>query len=841
MIRIMRHLEKLAPALAAALCASALAAAPAARTAQKKPQKGQAMAEQSARVLSPEFRGAATTKTTAATFAPVRTAPVQRGEFKVDLVIIAFPDCEQPESAEAVRAALDKVSGSHTIADYYREYSQGVTWPVLEAHPDIYLAPHPLGYYCRRDSGSNLIGYADDGDARAGKLREDALKFVASKRRLRKKGAYTCFVYCMELTRSADVLERVVRPLYPPKPSPEQMGAGARDKLEQYKPAVCWADPLWPNSLPQVSYPANGRTLVHELGHCLGAPDFYHATEEHDGVEGTPCLPWDYGPTGPGYCRFIHHAFVPATAYPKVSKSGEYTLAPRSTTLAASADGAHPLGLLVPSAHPNYVICIEYCHGEKPPVGHEGAEGLLVQAINVTMASPMLGPPDLCYAYRRGDPDHKGVDGDDPYLRDGDRFDAASDPAAVLPNLMPAGVSISDIRTDRAVGTCTFRLDVEPTKATKQELDAALLPRTEILRINLAMPTSFHVEMNVKYRGEPLLTEYGICYGTRKDPTEKTGTLFPLHHRDRYDARIIGLKPGETYYVRSYARSPRGISYGDNQKKATLPVDRPGSGSPTLFSPSDNLLSNWYYQKWYFGHNTDNVINSANPLFAFMALANYYRTVPGRPPQGSGSAPRMTLVHCNPADSRPKFRLVETEKLKVAMERLVKEAGFRQADFDEPESDDDARGKRKKKPAARPSAQQAKRGRGSTAADYGENAQWVAKCADALGIKNPETAFFTAKTEEDVLRRKDMIRKWLLDSRPVMLVRENKTLSDEISERWPLDIAFIDGLGEDDETFHFVFPGGRDSGLNGARTERYARPSDVLNRTSDAMLIFYRP
>ena len=835
----MRYLAALprALALSAALCAATIEAAPA----TKKHSKRQSNVDQSVRILSPEFRDAATTKATAATFAPERTAPVQTGEFKVDLVIITFPDCEQPESAEAVCADLSRVSGSHTIADYYREYSQGITWPVLEAHPDIYRAPHPFGYYCRRDSGCNLIGYEDDGDARADKLRDDALKFVTAKRRIKKKGAYTCFVFCQELTTREDVLEKVVRPLYPPKPTPEELGNGARDELERYKPAVHWADPLWPNSRPQVSYPGNGRTLVHELGHCLGSPDFYHASEEYDGVEGSPCLQWDYGPTGPGYCRFIHHAFVPATAYPKVANPGEYTLLPRSTTLANVTDNVHPLGLLVPSAHPNYVLCIEYCHDEKPPVGHEGAEGLLVHAINVTIASPMLGPPDLCYIYRRGDPDHKGIEGDDPYLREGDRFDETSDPAAILPNLMPAGIAISDIRTDGASGTCTFKLDIKPSKATKRELDAALLPRTEILKINRAMPTSFHVEMNVKYRGEPLLTEYGVCYGTRKDPTEKTGTLFPLHHRDRYDARIIGLKPGETYYVRSYARSPRGISYGDNQTKATLPLDKPGAGNPTLFSPSDMLLSNWYYQRWYFGHDSKNVIHSANPVFAFMALANYYRVVPGQSAKASGDSPKMTLVHCNPTGSRPKFRLTETEKLKNAMDRLVRDAGFMQSDFiiEDPEDDGDKQGKKKKKKTlARPQAKSAKRGRGA-AADYGENAQWVAKCAAALRIKNPESVFFSAATEEAVLKHKDQIRKWLLDSRPVMIVRQNKPLSDEISERWPLDIAFIDGFGDDDETFHFVFPGGRDGGMNGACTERYARPGDVLSRTTDAMLIFY--
>ena len=486
---------------------------------------------------SSEFRNGTITKTTAATFKPERTTPVQTGEFQVDLVIITFPDCIQPPSVEAVRSALNSLGGSTTIADYYKDYSQGITWPVLDAYPTVYMAPHPFGYYCRWNTFGNLIGYGGDGGERARKLREDALKFVQSKGRPKKKGAYTCYVYCNTVNKDPDHLERVIRPLYPPKPSPEAMQNGAVDKLKGYDPKVMWADPLWPNSIPQVTYPGNGRTLVHELGHCLGSPDYYHATEEHDGLEGAPCLPWDYGPTGPAYCRYIHHAFVPAAAYPKVAKPGEYKLGPRSAKfpMGKESEGLPPLGIFVPSTHPNYIFyleyChneIEYCHNERPPVGDSSAEGLLVHVINVTMTSPMLGPPDLCYTYRSGDPDHKAIGEGVAYLRPGDKFDEKSDPAAILPNLLPAGIAISDIKTDASTGTCTFKLDMPESKFTKQELDFALLPQTELISLDAPMPTSFRAKLNVKYRGEPLLTEYGFCYGLKKDPTEKTGKLFPL-------------------------------------------------------------------------------------------------------------------------------------------------------------------------------------------------------------------------------------------------------------------------------------------------------------------------
>ena len=785
---------------------------------------------------SAEFRNGTITKTTAATFKPERTSPVQKGEFQVDLVVIAFPDCIQPQSVEAVRSALNSLDGSATIADYYKDYSQGITWPVLDVYPTVYMAPHPFGYYCRWNAFGNLIGYNGDGGERARKLREDALKFVQSKGKLKKKGAYTCYVYCRTVNKDPEHLERVIRPLYPPKPSPEALEKGVVDKLARYDPKVMWADPLWPNSIPQVSYPGNGRTLVHELGHCLGSPDYYHATEEHDGLEGAPCLPWDYGPTGPAYCRYIHHAFVPAAAYPKIAKPGEYTLSPRSAKFPMTAkdgDGLNPLGIFVPSTHPNYLFYIEYCHNERPPVGDSSAEGLLVHVINVTMTSPMLGPPDLCYTYRSGDPDHKAIGEGVAYLRPGDKFDEKSDPAAVLPNFLPAGIAISDIKTDASTGTCTFKLDMPEAKFTKQELDFALLPQTELISLDAPMPTSFRAKLNVRYRGEPLLTEYGFCYGLKKDPTEKTGTLFPLYHRDRYEARIIDLKPGVMYYVRAYARNANGIRYSGNQKGITLPAEISGRGETTLFSETDRLLSNWYIQQWYFGMKND-VFNSANPLFALMAIGNYYRALPGSA-SGKGDFD-MTRVHSDPADSRPKFRLAEIDALRREMEALVRESGLGFLDFCQAKEDDGGKGR--KKPPKPPSRTAGRRSKDLP--DYGKNAAWVAKCAAALKIKSPETVFFNCPTEESLVAKKDDIRRWILLSQPVMVVRQNRPLHDDISQRWPLDIAIIDGISADPETFHVVFPGGCDRGRREVK-DGYMKLGALLDRTSDAMLMFYRP
>ena len=158
-------------AAVATLASLAVAAAPTKKPPRNAPAKPAGDGERAA-----EFRGGTVTKTTAATFKPERTTPVQTGEFQVDLVVITFPDCVPPPSAEAVRSALNTLDGSATIADYYKDYSQGITWPVLDVYPAVYTAPQPFGYYCRWDLMKNMIGYKGDGGERARKLRDDALK-----------------------------------------------------------------------------------------------------------------------------------------------------------------------------------------------------------------------------------------------------------------------------------------------------------------------------------------------------------------------------------------------------------------------------------------------------------------------------------------------------------------------------------------------------------------------------------------------------------------------------------------------------------------------------------------
>lgn len=173
-------------------------------------------------------------------------------------------------------------------------------------------------------------------------------------------------------------LENSIRPHYKGRMKSYDPKSEAWDL---YHPQIGWSDPPWPNSIPQVHISGGGGTVCHEFGHVLGAPDYYHAPEKFDGVSGAPCLDWAYGPTGPGYCRYIYNAFLTVTNYPTYATNGTYTLYPRKTNPA----GDKVLGCFVPSFIRTIFICLEYVKDEKAPLGNQWKQGLLIHVINVTL------------------------------------------------------------------------------------------------------------------------------------------------------------------------------------------------------------------------------------------------------------------------------------------------------------------------------------------------------------------------------------------------------------------------------------------------------------------------
>ncbi len=741
--------------------------------------------------LSREFQSrAADAKVTTSNWGPKRTKPVRTGPFQVDLVCISFPDCSVPE-AETVRSDLDRIhGGSYTVKDYYDDYSQGATHPVIKAYPGTYVAPKPFGHYCHWDRWNNRIGWKTEaeGRARATELRKDALAELRAKAKGYKSGVMTCYIYCRSLDR--EKVGRLLREAYP-KPKEEW----ERDPIADYDPQINWAEPLWPNSLPQATWPSDGQVMVHELGHVLGSPDYYHATEKHDGVEGAPALPWSHSPTGLAYDRVIYHAFVPPETYPVLREDGVYALDPRQSRIAKAAGEKQPvLGCFIPSSHPNYMFCVEYVHDEKLPAGTPGAEGLLVYVINVTFSSPMMGPPDLAYVYRRGDPFMKAVGGGEAYLRTGDSFTMETDPAARIPPLIPGGIEITDI--EEKDGRCSFRLTFSKAKLTPKGAKDALLPKVRLVGVEEVLPTSMRPSCDVVYRGEPLLTEYGFVWDTKKSPTVQK-SRFPLYHRDRYDARILGLKPDTTYYVRAYVKNANGVTYSKREVEVKTPAET--KGVPALLT--DRMLGNYYITRWYSTVNpADLYYNSASAILSLMSLGVYYGVQPGGAAKGSRPLD-VRQVHTNPSESRPSFRMEAFESYFAAMKGLAERSGLRAKKFE-------------------------------------KMSAWVKACAKELKIKDVKTAFVPAKDAAAFDAQKEAVKRWIDQSRPVLLVRENTFMPGVTHEIFPLDVALIDGYDESG-AWHVAFPLGSD---RGSKTKSGFHTSDTLYvSVTDAVLLFYRP
>lgn len=732
---------------------------------------------------------------TASNFGPVRTKPVFTGPFQVDLVLVGFPDCVVPEIAE-VEQAVNKPDG-HTIKEYYDEYTQGITYPVLNVYPVVYMAPQPLGYYCRHDKMDNRIGYEDEaeGNKRGAKLKADALAFARKSSSSRKPGPVTCHVYCRQL--DPEQVERHLRVHYP-KPKEEW----EEDPIKLYDPKILWADPLWPNSSVQMTYPTGG-SLIHELGHVIGAPDYYHATEEYDGVEGDPTLPWAWGPTGPAYCRYIYQALVPKACYPTFTTEGEYTLDPRSSPVPRDGASAMPvLGCFIPSVHPNYLFCVEYAHGERAPIGSPSNEGLLISVINVTMTLPLMGPPDMYYTYRRGDIYMKGVEQGSPFLRTGDSFTLKSDPAARIPPLIPAGIEITDIREEG--GKCKFHLSFPKTEQTPKSLKDALLPKIRLVGVDEVMPTSMRATCDVLYRGEPLLDEYGFVWGTTPKPTV-AGQRFPLFHRDRFDTRILGLKPGTKYYVRAYVKNSAGLTYSKREIEVTTPA-KPPEELPLLLT-TDHYSGNFHILQDYLGKAYSGkegaYFLSANAAITLMSMGVYYGEAPGGAVKGTTKGGRrfdLRRVHTYPSKTRPEFRLEEYDVYFEAMKKVAEASGLADEVF-------------------------------------GKQQDWCKKCARALKVKDPNKVFVRVASAGELDARRADVRAALERSQPVLLIRQNDFMPGETEAKFPLDTAIIDGIRGDE--WHAVFPYGRDR-VKGSESG-WCSSDQLMTAVVDACLFFYAP
>ncbi len=620
--------------------------------------------------------------------------PTATGEFPVGLITITFKETAISGDVGAAVRKTEMVSGTHseggggsskpassgtTLEEYFKIYSNGITWPKLTPMPDettVYQDPHFYGYYCEYDYWENPIGWRDEaeGGERVSKMNQNALKFANTTYR-GAKPRFICYNYVTtrpatpapEVTaallefysnRSADPdrtkMVRVRKSKKKKQPTGKDFDAWA-----YYGPVCKWGEPMWPNSKVQIDN-FSGGTLAHELGHCLGAPDVYRIGRYNDGISGEASL-LNYGPTANAFSRFYHHGFIPEKNHPTIKTSGTYTLHPRHIT----PQGDEAVGYLIPSNHPHYFYQVEYIHDENATVGvGPKREGMLISVVNLGREN-YLGAPDYFYTYRPNDPFFAGK-GDTANCLFGKahkrtEFNMTTEPSSRLPNLLDGGVSFKNI--EEHGDTLTFDLEVNHQKVTGSEYTLSMLPQIRLDEISDIQPTSFSAGCTIKFRGEPIITDYGFCWSTSKNPSVRDST-FTLAHREWYRGHAINLMPNTTYYVRGYATNGVGVRYSDEEKTIKTPDLRSATGriEPLLtdsFSDNDYLYTEFSNET----KDTNETFIGYSPTCVLAKLIAYYRPAKFEVGKSKGAEPiDFNHLSWNPgADDNPP-RLVEIDR-----------------------------------------------------------------------------------------------------------------------------------------------------------------------------------
>lgn len=575
-----------------------------------------------------------TCKMTPEAFMKGRSAnPRFKGEFEVGYILVTFPDTETPDIKEIM------AKQSEGVADYFKEYTQGVCRPTFRVlSPNAYVAPHPMGYYLEHASGVNEIGWQtkSDGLKRLRELHKNALRSVTvgGSSARGKPSPINVIIFPIQL-KPLQYLAAIssLRKVYP---EPEIRDDDERyDPLSHYHPLFCFPGhmtlPDWKGStilFLQTHQPAD---LIHMLGHQLGDEDFDHTCEKTGGIVGTP-VTHSGGPCGPAYCRWKYCGTLPKDAYRLITTETTITLAPRWSRYTQGAE--KPLGVFIPTAHPNYILHLEYEPGNSknfdsginhsiglPSSGDSSNGGINIYYLNITKCSPRFGHPDACYSYRTDDPTMRGHPRTIATFGEGDTFDQESNPKNVLPNELPTGIEFEFGKQTEEGATITIRPPRQQIKGPP--LKQSLLPIIKLLEITDIQPTTICVDTDLTFYGEPWADERGVVYGPRPKPTYPRSPHVQIHNRQGFDkARVMGLTPGSTIYVRAYAKSKLGVTYSDKEEKIVLPKITPDADvAPLCIDKFDDYLDNRAYIRSEDGSRVDNTV-----MISFLKLMALHRT-----------------------------------------------------------------------------------------------------------------------------------------------------------------------------------------------------------------------
>jgi len=724
-------------------------------------------------------------------FEPAKT-PIVTGEFVVGVINITFKDTVFPEDTVSAMNDLQRVTDTNLESDptgggkasaythavnqeeYFKIYSNDIAWPKLAIMPDEnthYEDPNFYGYYCEFELFNNPIGWkdAEEGGKRVEKMNQNALRFAAKTYR-GTKPRFICYNYITKRAETpSDEATKELFKIYPGYVNEQDKSREGKKLIEQgapiihstelwamYVPVCKWGEPAWPNSKMQINDFAGG-VLAHELGHCLGAPDVYRVGRFNDGIGGSASL-LAYGPTANAFSRFYHHAYIKEENHPTIKTSGTYTLHPRHI----KPTGKEALGYLIPSSHPHYMYHVEYIHQENASVGVGPThEGMLISVVNLGLTN-YLGSPDYTYVYRPNDPFFRGL-GDTEKCLFGKKhgrtvFNMKTEPSSRLPNLIDGGVYFKNIEEKN--GTLTFELTIDHKPVTGSAYTESMLPQIRLDEISNVQSTSMTMDCTIKFRGEPLKTIYGFCWGTSKNPTVKSDTYI-LAHRECYRGHAINLTPNTTYYIRAFATNGLGVRYSDEEKTIKT---TDGKSAPTEIKPlmTDVFSNNKYLAENYSVTSSTGIINYS-PICTMAKLVAYYR--PEKIPALSKKDQEKSTVdfnqlNWNPQMDHPLARLEQVDGMFYRLLTQTLETKLHE----------------EKVPK-----------------------KLLSGIRDLTGVRSKPV--ITELNEASVEQVSELIKADLAKSRPALMIfaYEDKTTNDP--SRW----ALIDGFNSNGD-FHFDFP-----------------------------------
>ena len=142
---------------------------------------------------------------------------------------------------------------------------------------------------------------------------------------------------------------------------------------------------------------------------------------------------------------------------------------------------------------------------------------------------------------------------------------------------------VNNLDTNQLVSICrssSFKLKEEygnissymirPTTFSSNDLGLRLMlvaGNTELIVVSAPAvknisQTSADVDITVKFNGGAPISESGVCYSTKENPTTSDKRIENSLQGENTIITISDLQPGQTYYVRGYALNSIGVTYG---------------------------------------------------------------------------------------------------------------------------------------------------------------------------------------------------------------------------------------------------------------------------------------